>query len=144
VLDTGDVALEVASQRAMIENMLMRYAWAYDMDELELLGGCFANEAEVLFSNGLQIGRSAVVAELERRRAKYRPMGQTPWHVITNVFVRPKAPGETRVSSWWGFGMKEPNGSMQLSNFGWYDDRFIDQDGEWRIANRRVLSVGQR
>ena len=66
------------SARDGIANTLSRYAWAYDKDELELIGECFTADAEVEFSTGWTTGRDATVAELRRRRDLYRPTGEIP------------------------------------------------------------------
>ncbi|MDB5424955.1 MAG: hypothetical protein JWQ29_2371 [Phenylobacterium sp.] len=139
---------EAAIQRTMIENTLNRYAWAYDFDEFDQIGECFARDAEVEFGGtGLKIGREAVVAELARRRARYRPEGDTPWHICSNVYVRPVSSTRAVVASWYTFGTKkrdEPLTGTGLDSFGWYDDTFVLEDGEWRIATRRILRPGQR
>ena len=136
---------EAAVQRTMISNTLCRYAWAYDFDELDMIGGCFAREAEVLFTTGLKTGRAEIVAELARRRAVYRPRGETPWHISTNVFVRPVSASKAVVASWFSFGVRKPGEEpMELSSFGWYDDVFVLEDGDWRVLTRRILRPGER
>lgn len=134
-------------QWSMISNNLNRYAWAFDWDELDLMGDCFAREARVQFPapTGLKVGREAVVAELERRRSLSRPQGALPWHIITNVFVRPQTPTTAIVASWWSFGVKPKDGPLAgLTSFGWYDDTFVLEDNDWRVATRRVLMAGER
>jgi SnoaL-like domain len=136
---------EAAVQRTMIANTLCRYAWAYDWDELHMIGECFCRDAEVLFNTGLRKGRDDVVAELERRRSVYRPDGDTPWHVSTNVFVRPVSSTRAIVASWYSFGVRKQGEQLtKFTSFGWYDDVFILEDGDWRVLTRRVLRAGDR
>ncbi len=137
---------DIANLHARIANTLSRYAWAYDWDEIHLIGECFTRDTEVIFGDtGLKKGRDAVVAELDRRRSIYRPKQQTPWHVSTNVFVRPINETRATVASWYSFGTVEPGKSLTaLTSFGWYDDVFALEDGEWRVATRRVLRAGER
>jgi hypothetical protein len=131
-----------AIQRSMIANVLSQYAWAYDLDRLEFLDACFARDAQVEFGDtGLKLGRAAVVAELRRRREKYRPTGQLPWHVISNIFVQFDNSISAQVSSWYSFGAMERGAPMALNKFGRYDDKFIFEDEAWRIAHRRVLDL---
>jgi hypothetical protein len=131
-----------AIQRSMIANVLSQYAWAYDLDRLDFLDACFTRDAQVEFGDtGLMLGRAAVVAELRRRRAKYRPTGQLPWHVITNIFVQLEDATSAQVSSWYGFGTMQRGTQMGLNKFGRYDDKFIFEDEAWRIARRRVLDL---
>jgi SnoaL-like domain len=131
-----------AIQRSMIANVLSQYAWAYDLDRLDFLDACFARDAQVEFGDtGLKIGRAAVVAELRRRRDKYRPSGHIPWHVVTNVFVQLETPASAQVWSWYSFGEMVRGKPMALHKFGRYDDNFILEDEAWRIARRRVLDL---
>jgi hypothetical protein len=130
------------SARGAIENALYRYGWAYDMDELGMMGECFAEDAEVEFSTGLKVGREAVVAELERRRSKYRPEGTIPWHVISNVFIRAETEQEATVAAFYTFATKAPGGKPEWQSIGYYDDVFVNDGGVWRVSRRRVTPVG--
>ncbi len=126
-------------RRSGIENTLYRYAWAYDMDELDEIAGCFSTDAEVEFrDSGLKVGRDAVAAEMRRRRQKYTD-GTIPWHVISNVYITDATDTRARVRSWYTFFTQSPDGSQKLTSIGWYDDQFALEDGEWRIRRRRVL-----
>jgi 3-phenylpropionate/cinnamic acid dioxygenase small subunit len=130
------------SARGEIENALYRYAWAYDLDELELMGECFAEDAEVEFSTGVKVGREAVVGELERRRSKYRGGGTIPWHVISNVFIREETEQEATVASFYTFATRNPGGLPGFQSVGYYDDVFVNDGGVWRVGRRKVVPVG--
>jgi hypothetical protein len=127
--------------RSAIENTLYRYAWTYDMDELSGIGECFTEDAEVQFGNSLQIGRADVVAEMIRRREKYRPTGALPWHAITNVFIRRETPTEAEVVSFFTFCIKTPGSPPVLTSVGHYDDLFVDDGDAWRVKRRQVVSA---
>ena len=60
----------MSDMRSGIENTLYRYAWTYDMDELDGIAECFTIDAEVQFRDtGLKVGRDAVAdVGLEGRR----------------------------------------------------------------------------
>lgn len=139
----GPELSELAVHRTMIENTLCRYAWAFDMANIDLLEGCFTHAAEVQFQDGFRSGRSAVLAELARRRDAYAAE-QTPWHLITNVYVRPESPTRARVASWFSFGAMQRDKPAALTSFGWYDDIFVLEEDDWRIAHRRVLRPYER
>jgi hypothetical protein len=130
--------------RSGIENTLNRYAWAYDMDELDLIADCFATDAEVEFmDSGWKVGRDEVAGEMRRRRQKY-PEGTVPWHVITNVWITDETEDRATVRSWWTFFIQDPDGSQRLSGVGWYDDVFALEDGAWRVKRRRVRKPHHR
>jgi hypothetical protein len=129
----------VDERRSGIENTLYRYAWAYDMNELDQIAGCFTAESEVEFrDSGLKVGRDEVAAEMRRRRGKYGD-GTIPWHVISNVYITDATETAARVRSWYTFFTQSPDGSRELTSIGWYDDHFALEEGRWRIRRRRVL-----
>ena len=131
-------------RRSGIENTLYRYAWAYDMNELDLMPGCFTADAEVEFMDvGWKIGRDAVAGELGRRRGKYVD-GSIPWHVITNVYITDATETDATVRSWYTFFVQAPDGPQRFSSIGWYDDLFKLEDGDWRVHRRRILSPQDR
>jgi 3-phenylpropionate/cinnamic acid dioxygenase small subunit len=127
------------SARSEIENTLYRYAWTYDMDELDGIGECFTDDAQVTFGTGLQVGRDDVVTELRRRRDKYRPVGSLPWHVISNIYIRNETAEQADVVSFYTFFVKEPNGPPVLKSIGHYDDKFVADGGAWRVKQRTVV-----
>jgi hypothetical protein len=125
--------------RAEIENALYACAWGYDTGDSDLLAGCFTADAEVEFGDvGMKAGRAAVVAELERRRAKYSE-SETPWHLITNVHITDATDARARVRSRWTFFVLEGDRPRTLEHLGYYDDVFEREDGTWRIKRRCIL-----
>jgi 3-phenylpropionate/cinnamic acid dioxygenase small subunit len=134
----------MSEARAGIANTLSRYAWAYDMDELDQIGECYTADAEVTFRDtGVKVGREAVVLEMRRRRSKYAD-GSIPWHVISNIYIPDPTADEPVVVSWWTFFVEAPDGTQTFAGVGWYDDVFALEDAIWRIKRRRVLSARDR
>jgi hypothetical protein len=130
--------------RSEIENVLYRYAWAYDMDEVDGMAGCYTADAEVEFMDvGVKVGRGAVVEEMRRRRVLHREKDVVPWHVISNVLIERLGVAEARVISFWTFVPRTPDGSLQIRAIGYYDDVFMLEDGHWRIHRRRVRMAGE-
>jgi 3-phenylpropionate/cinnamic acid dioxygenase small subunit len=134
----------MSTTRSDIENTLYQYAWTYDMNELDGMGGCFTTDAEVEFrDSGWKIGREAVTAEMRRRREKYSD-GRIPWHVISNVYITDETENQATVRSWYTFFIRELDGTQKFSSIGWYDDVFAREDGLWRIQRRHVRSPHER
>jgi hypothetical protein len=135
---------DTADMRSGIENTLYRYAWAYDMNGLELIDECFTTDAEVEFRDtGLKVGREAVGSEMRRRHGLY-PDGTIPWHVISNVYITNPTDTEATVRSWWTFFVRDADGNQAFRGVGWYDDVFALEDGVWRIKRRRVMAPHDR
>jgi hypothetical protein len=129
--------------RDSIENNLSLYAWAFDMDELELMGDCFTEDAEVTFAVGTRLGRAAVVDQLDQLRERFRPE-VVPWHVISNVLITDATEQEATVKSFFTFFTRRGDEAPVVSSIGYYDDVFANEGGTWRVKRRRVASGGTR
>ena len=131
------------SARDSIENALSRYGWAFDMDQLELIGDCFTVDTETTFADtGLKVGRATVVAEMIRRRALYAP-DERPWHVTSNVFIEQQTDGLATVKTFFTFIVIKPGEPLNVRGVGYYDDVFRDDGDSWRIHTRSVIGLGR-
>jgi hypothetical protein len=137
----------MSDMRSGIENTHYRYAWAYDMNEMDQIGECFTTDAEVLFHDtGLKVGRQAVAAEMARRRGAYADgsaswadAGSIPWHVITNIYITDATDEQATVRAWCTFYVIAPDGTQKWVNVNYYDDVFALEDGDWRVKRRRIM-----
>lgn len=134
----------MSAARAEIENTLYRYAFAYDLNELDLLDDVFTRDAECEYLDvGLKAGHREVIAEQKARRGKYDD-GSIPWHVITNVYITDETETTATVRSWFTFFVQGADGTQRFVSVGWYDDQFQVEDGVWRISRRRIMRPEQR
>lgn len=128
--------------RSGVENTLYRYAWSYDIGDIEGLADCFALDAESNFADsGIKRGREEIVSEMRRRRSKY-PHGVTPWHIISNVFVTDSSETAAQVKSFYTFIEVYPGKPLAVRSLGYYDDIFVLENGIWRISKRQIVSMG--
>jgi SnoaL-like protein len=128
------------SERDAIENALYRFGWSFAMADRTGLEASFSRDAEVTFDVGLtKVGRTAVVAEVMRRREAYVPRAQMLWHVLTNVYVEQTAPDQARVRSYFTALVTGESGAPALQSLGYYADDFVLEEGDWRIAKRRIV-----
>ena len=126
--------------RAQIENMLARYAWAFDTNDLDALRDCFTADAEFEVSGGgVTIGRDAVVAELARLRARHEPGTSTPWHLVSTLWIVSTGADSVSAQSKFMLAVSERDGPPALVGVGWYRDEIVKFDGAWRLRRRRVL-----
>jgi hypothetical protein len=131
------------SARDEIEDQHARYAWAFDMDELGEIGDCFVADAEVEFGNGaVAVGRDAIVAALEQRRAAFRERAVAPWHVMSNLLLREARPDRIEATCFYTFFTKPADRAPQPEAIGYYEDRFVAEVGAWRLQRRRIVSGG--
>jgi 3-phenylpropionate/cinnamic acid dioxygenase small subunit len=127
--------------RAQIENMLARYAGAFDTNDLDGLRDCFTPDAEFEVSGGagVAVGRDAVVSELARLRARHEPGATTPWHLISTLSIVSTGADTVSARSRFMLVVSERDGPPALVSVGWYSDEIVNSDGAWRLRRRRVL-----
>jgi len=129
--------------RDEIENLYALYAWAFDMDQLELIADMFTDDAKVEFSDGQAEGREEVLADMEKRRATFRGGNLIPWHLMTNLHIVKATEREATVRCFYTFFVKQPSGSIEPNRIGYYQDVFVEEAGVWRIHRRRIVSGGR-
>jgi 3-phenylpropionate/cinnamic acid dioxygenase small subunit len=130
--------------RSAIANVLSTYAWCYDVGELDGIGECFALDAEVTFADvGRKTGRTAVAAEMARRRGLHPP-DSTPWHVISNVVVQQDGPDVAKVKSFYTYAVVALGSEVNIQSVGYYDDEFRRDGVAWQIWRRTIVPVGGR
>ena len=129
------------SARAEINELLARYAWAYDEEDPEALASCFAENAEFDYGTELLRGRDAICGRLNGNRAAARERGEQPRHVMTNVVVDEKGDGTARVLSYLSFTVSSASGTAVVLT-ATYDDVVVRDGGEWRFQRRAVNRDG--
>ena len=123
-----------------IHELLSRAAYALDEHALEMLGDCFAPEAEfhlqiagappippfVGHTAIMGLFSGAMAAQTDKRR-----------HVVSNIFFDEAGDTACRVfSNLTLFGTE--NGVIRLICAGLYRDRFVRRGGRWYITERRL------
>jgi hypothetical protein len=126
--------------REQVENALSRYAWCYDMNQLEGIGQCLLQDAELAFLTVRVVGIDAIIDELRRRRSRYGPE-TVPAHLMTNVYIREPLGDEVEVTSSFLFCTSSPPEHPVLTSAGYYHDWFRFDGSSWRIARRRIFQL---
>lgn len=129
-----------SAQKSAILELLARSAYAYDEREVEMLKDTFSEDASFVIDiagvdgeitvegreaiMGLQTG--AMDEQSDQRR-----------HVVTNAFFTSEGDtGATVVSNLTITSVE--NGAIRLVTSGLYRDEVALEDGQWRIASRRI------
>ena len=126
--------------RGAIENVLNRYALAYDEDDMPDMADCFTQDAS--FSMRIQDGdligpfegreaivklmRDSLASQTDRRR-----------HLTTNIVVSGDGDGRATASSYLTLVSVE-NGALTVLSSGRYVDELIQEGDAWRIAQRHL------
>jgi hypothetical protein len=129
--------------RSAIENTIARYAWLFDGNEIDALGGCFTQDAAFQIGAEPAVhGREGVVAELRRRRQRYERSGAVPWHHVSTIEIVVADALAASVRSRFALTVVEADGQARLASVGWYDDELACITGRWLIHRRRVGRPG--
>ena len=127
-------------QKSAILELLARAAYAYDEREVKMLEATFSEDArfeldiagvdgELLFE-----GREAI---MELQTGGMKEQTDQRRHVVTNAFFTSESDTKATVVSNLTITAAE-DGVIQLVTSGIYRDDVILENGQWRIANRRL------
>ncbi len=124
--------------REEIEDVLASWALGYDEREVQRMVDCFTEDASMeidiagVETKGPFVGRDAVIQDMtdHHELEKYQTR-----HVVTNAVVEPRGEDEAAVTSYLTLFVIEGH-ETRLQATGVYRDRFVRQDGAWRIARR--------
>jgi len=129
-----------AGLKLEVHELLSRAAYALDEQDLEMLGACFAPEAEFRMQIAgnppippfvghaaiMELMRNAMATQTDKRR-----------HVVSNIFFAAEGDSEVRVvSNLTLFGTE--NGVIRLISTALYRDRAVRRDGRWLLAERSI------
>jgi 3-phenylpropionate/cinnamic acid dioxygenase small subunit len=129
-----------AGLKLEVHELLSRAAYALDEQDLEMLGACFAPEAEFRMQIAgnppippfvghaaiMELMRNSMATQTDKRR-----------HVVSNIFFAAEGDTEVRVvSNLTLFGTE--NGVIRLISTALYRDRAVRRDGRWLLAERSI------
>lgn len=113
-----------------IQQLLVRYCWAHDSQDLALLGSCFADDVQLLGARG----REEVVS---RYAAGYAALTARRRHVLTNFLLLEDGDSEALVQSYITLYLIRGE-ELELHLTGVYRDRVVFEDEGWRILAREA------
>ncbi len=129
-----------AGLKLEVHELLSRAAYALDEQDLQMLGACFAPEAEFRMQIAgnppippfvghaaiMELMRNSMATQTDKRR-----------HVVSNIFFAAEGDTEARVvSNLTLFGTE--NGVIRLISTALYRDRVVRRDGRWLLAERSI------
>ena len=130
-----------ADDRTAIEDLLYAYAWHFDRNEPDELGGLFCDDALIDYGPEFPnvVGRAEIVDAVGRGLEETFTASS---HHISNVRVSPDGVGEAAVTayvySWTSYRSGAPDGDM----WGQYHCRVRRTPEGWRIAEMVLRVAG--
>ena len=150
---TGPAAELTMSPAEQVLAQLGRQKWAVDARDAEALHPLYTSDSEhVLYRGGPEgrtelarsRGRDAIIAGITAGWARTAAMwypGAT-LHLIGSQVIEPLAGGRMRCRSYAAYLALDPAGTPGVRSYGAYDDIWVPDEGEWRLAYRETVMYG--
>ena len=136
-----------------VQAQLARQKWAVDTRDADALKDLYtADSAQVIYRGGPggreEVARSrgrdeiigGITAGWERTAATWYPGSMI--HQIGSVLTEPAGEGEIRCRSYASILAIDASGAPVLKGYCAYDDRWVLDAGEWRLAHRETVMFG--
>jgi hypothetical protein len=136
-----------------VRAQLGRQKWAVDTRDVDALKCLYtADSAQVIYRGGpygrkeiaRSRGRDEIIAGIttgwERTAATWYPGSMI--HQIGSVVAEPVGDGEVRCRSYASMLAVDAGGAPVLNGYCTYDDRWVLDTGEWRLAFRETVMFG--
>ncbi|MEO8466368.1 MAG: nuclear transport factor 2 family protein [Gammaproteobacteria bacterium] len=131
--------------RAAVQNLIARYAFALDSLNADMYASVFAPDAELTFGGNTYKGRDkihGVVTSIKERRAA-QPASDKPtpksYHVITNTLIEFTDDTHANHRSYWQTVSGPSSGPFAVGGAGVYEDTIVKVNGAWLIQKRNII-----
>jgi uncharacterized protein (TIGR02246 family) len=132
-----------AQDRAAIQNLVVKYAHAYDALDADGYVSVFAEDAQFSFGGMTLHGRAEIrnvitsAKESLANSASGEPAPKS-YHSISNTLIEFVSETEARHRSYWQVVVGPSGGPFNVTNMGVYEDVIMKRNGEWLIQNRNI------
>lgn len=129
--------------RAAIQNLIVKYAHAYDALDADAYAAVFAEDARFTFGGNTLTGLAAIrniITQAQQRRASV-PAAEASalnFHSISNTLIEFVNDHEAHHRSYWQVVNGPAGGPFTVVNMGVYEDVIVKRDGEWLIQTRLI------
>lgn len=128
------------SVRNEIENVLARYALAYDDGDMDAVEVVFAQDAVLTMriAGGEMVGPLHGIEEIMRLyRGAHDSQTDQRRHITTNLLVEEIDEKTVKTVSYLLITSAE-HGSLTVLSTGKYEDEWVKSGGEWHLAKRHI------
>lgn len=128
-----------AEDQFAVQQVIARYAWALDTGDVEGFVACFCSDGTLVW-DAFEEPHSWRGADALRHFARFfaaLPSSAGRQHHVSNIVITPGAEGLC-AKSYCLVALRQGDGPHALHVMGWYEDRFRQEHGEWRLAERVI------
>jgi ketosteroid isomerase-like protein len=142
-----DYSDSYARDRAEIENLMARYLFALDYNDLDSFMEMFAEDAEFEFARGRVKGKAQILETVkgfkERIATIYVDEDGQPAvlrHVLTHTAIRVEGDRAWTRAQWFEMANDGPGKKPKMGTFGIYEDKLQKIGGRWLFTERRIMN----
>ena len=136
-----------ARDRAEIEDLMARYLFALDYNDLDTFIAMFTEDAVFDFARGRIEGKGAILEAVKGFKARigdiYKDEDGDPAllrHVLAHAVIRVEGDRAWTRSQWFEMANDGPGKTLKMGTFGIYEDKLERHDGRWLFSERRILN----
>ena len=138
---------DYARDRAEIEDLMARYLFALDYNDLDTFIATFTDDAVFDFARGRIEGKAAILDAVRTFKARigehYKDEDGNPAvlrHVLAHTAIRIEGNRAWTRAQWFEMANDGPGKSLKMGTFGIYEDKLERVDGRWLFSERRILN----
>jgi len=142
-----DYSGSYARDRAEIEDLMARYLFALDYNDLDSFIEMFTDDAEFEFARGRVKGKAQILETVkgfkERIATIYVDEDGQPAvlrHVLTHTAIRVEGDRAWTRAQWFEMANDGPGKKPRMGTFGIYEDKLQKVDGRWLFTERRIMN----
>lgn len=139
-------ALQTIAERMLIRELMDRYGVVHDSGTPEQYADLFTADGEIASGGRVLVkGREALLGQARRDHERYsekQPNGTTTSimrHLISNAEITITGPDTATGSCYVTTMVKKGDVGPAVLSISRYEDRYVKQDGHWRIQHRDIL-----
>ncbi len=138
---------DYARDRAEIEDLMARYLFALDYNDLDTFIAMFTDDAVFDFARGRIEGKAAILEAVKGFKARigdiYKDDDGNPAvlrHVLAHTAIRVEGDRAWTRAQWFEMANDGPGKSLKMGTFGIYEDQLRRVDGRWLFSERRIMN----
>ena len=136
-----------ARDRAEIEDLMARYLFALDYNDLDSFIAMFTEDAVFDFARGRIEGKAAILEAVQSFKARigehYKDEDGNPAvlrHVLAHTAIRVEGNRAWTRAQWFEMANDAPGKKPKVGTYGIYEDELRKVGGRWLFAKRRILN----
>ena len=146
-MNSQDYSDSYARDRAEIEDLMARYLFALDYNDMDSFIAMFTDDAEFEFARGRVRGKANILETVKGFKVRigehYKDEDGNPAvlrHVLAHTAIRIEGDRAWTTGLWWEMTNGGPDVALKAESFGTYGDELARVDGRWLFKRRKIYN----